>query len=143
LTLLDAFALVAFLTDEPAASEVEELLDSGATAMTTVNLAEAIDVVARGRKRDPHELRTFTAHLFVDLVDLLAPDEDDAWRAAAIRSKHYRRRVRALSIADCFLLACALNGDHTIATSDPAVVATAREERVPFISLPDSAGERP
>jgi PIN domain nuclease of toxin-antitoxin system len=48
--LLDAFALIALLTDEPAAETVEVLLRRGDAAMTVVNLAEALDVLRRIEK---------------------------------------------------------------------------------------------
>jgi PIN domain nuclease of toxin-antitoxin system len=39
LTLLDAYALVAFLANEPAADEVEALLRAGDTGVTVGNFA--------------------------------------------------------------------------------------------------------
>jgi PIN domain nuclease of toxin-antitoxin system len=45
--LLDAFALIALLRDEPAADEVETILRRGEAAMSAVNLAEALDVLQR------------------------------------------------------------------------------------------------
>jgi hypothetical protein len=46
-TLLDAYALVAFLVGGPAAADVRALLREGDAAVATANLAEALDVSKR------------------------------------------------------------------------------------------------
>jgi predicted nucleic acid-binding protein len=51
--------------------------------------------------------------------------------------------MRELSLADCFLLATASRLGAAVATSDPAVAATARAESLELVGLPDSAGRRP
>jgi hypothetical protein len=47
---VDAYALVAFLADEPARAEVTELLH-GQSVISTVNLAESLDVLTRAHDR--------------------------------------------------------------------------------------------
>jgi len=140
--LLDAYALVALLATEPAGTEVDGLLESGQTAVTAVNLAEAIDITERVHQLERHEIRDALAPLLGPVVLVLPHDERDAWRAAELRAAHYERTERAVSIADCFLLAAA-TPDDSIATSDPAVAATARDEGIRLIALPDSSGVRP
>jgi len=44
-SLLDAYALIALLGDEPAADKVEELLRRGDCSASVVNLAEAIPLL--------------------------------------------------------------------------------------------------
>ena len=41
MTFLDAYALIAFLADESAAAQVQEILEEGDAAVPSVNLAEA------------------------------------------------------------------------------------------------------
>ena len=141
--LLDAYALVAFLAEERAADEVEEVLRRGGCAISVVNLAEAVDVCGRvhglplAQARHVIELLASTDHL-----ELVTPSVAVVWRAAELRRRNYRARTSALSLADCFLLATAEQGDE-IATSDGPVLSVARDEGFDVIALPDSDGNRP
>lgn len=129
--VLDAYALVALLGDEPAAGQVEHLLQSGAAKVTSINFAEALDVLQR-RDGIPEEvLREALDGL---PVQLLPASENDAWKAASLRALHYHRRHRPVSIADCFLVAAAGRADQ-VATADGAVLAMARDEGVDVLEL--------
>lgn len=140
--LLDAYALVAFLGEEPAAAEVEELLRHNACAISTVNLAEAIDISIRVHGVAVEELRQVIGTLVAtDRLAQIAPDDSVAWRAAGLRGTYYKKRTCELSLADCFLLASA-GPEDSIATADPPVTAAARNEGLTVIGLPDSAGRR-
>lgn len=142
-TVLDAYALVALIADEPAAGEVERLARSGAAVITSINLAEAVDVCCRVHRLGEEEVAAVIDPMVVaGAVVVVAPEASHAWDAAHLRLVHYRRRERPISIADCFLLAAAEPGDR-VATSDPAVAAAARSEGIDVIALPDSAGVRP
>jgi predicted nucleic acid-binding protein len=140
--LLDAYALVALATDEPAAAAVEELLRGGAIAITAVNLAEAIDVAQRVQGVQPDDVRDAIEPLVGGVLRVVPVGEDEAWRAASLRLRHYDRRTSALSMADCFLLAAAGVGDG-IATSDPPLAVAARLESIEVVALPDSSGRLP
>ena len=67
----------------------------------------------------------------------------EAWRAADLRARYYFRKARALSLADCLLLAHAAIGVDEIATADNAAAEVARSEGLSVIPLPDSTGKRP
>ena len=140
--LLDAYALVALLRDEPAAEDVERLIKEEETAATAVNLAEAVEVAQRVHGLALNDVEAALEPLFPDTVDLLSVQQADAWRAAEIRVRHYHRSQRPLSLADCFLLA-ASGSEDAIATSDPAVAETARLEQLGVVALPDSSGHLP
>lgn len=142
MTFLDAYALVALLTDEPAAEEVQQLLRDGSTAITVINLAETVDVCQRVYQLPPATVRSGLALVVGTVACIDVPSETDAWQAAELRLRYYARRGRELSIADCFLLAAAGPGD-AVATSDPAVAKVARSEDIRLIALPDRAGKRP
>lgn len=142
MTILDAYALVALLADEPAAAEVDTLLREERTAVSSVNLAEAIDVACRINDLAGDDVHEAVAPLLHDLVDVVAPGEAHAWRASEIRIRHYDRRRSPLSLADCFLLATATEGDR-IVTADPPVARAARAEGIEIVALPDSGGRRP
>jgi uncharacterized protein with PIN domain len=126
---LDAFALIALLTDEPAAETVEVLLRRGDTAMTVVNLAEALDVLRRVEKIPADRLEALTAPLLSKHVELRPVDEPVARRAADIRARRYHRSRAPLSLADCILLA-AVGRSDTLATADEPLLRAARAEGV-------------
>jgi PIN domain nuclease of toxin-antitoxin system len=140
--VLDAFALVALVADEPAASEVDGLLRRGDAAVTAVNLAEAVDVLGRTRGHEPETVRDVLAPLVAETLTLAELDEDMAYAAGALRKRHYDRKTSPLSLADCFALAAAVR-DGALATADPPLAAAAREEAVDVMALPDSRGRRP
>ena len=142
MTLLDAYAVVALLGDEPAAPEVEAILRAGEAGITVVNLAEAIDVTSRVHRIPQEEVREALAPLLGDAIVVVIQDEAASWRAAALRQTHYDRRFSALSVADSLLIAAVHEGDE-LATADPVVARVARIEGHRVAALPDSTGERP
>jgi uncharacterized protein with PIN domain len=140
--LLDAFAVIAFLRDEPAADEVGDLIGSGDAGLLAPNVAEISDRLVRvydqaaERVRDGVETLASTSGLTLRGVTV-----PDGWRAAAIRSRHYHRTDCPISLADSFLLACA-GPDDRIATADPPLLNVARAERIAWTALEDSRGLR-
>lgn len=143
MTLLDAYALVAFVADEPAAEEVEGLLRAGGTRVVVANLAEAIDVSQRVHGVAGEEVRAALEPLLDESLVPVVSEQAHAWWAADLRRRHYDRRKRALSLTDCFLLAHALEANEEIATADPPLAEAARLDGVGVVALPDRAGERP
>jgi ribonuclease VapC len=139
---LDAYALVAFLADEPAREQVETALE-GSCLMSTVNLAESYDVLGRVYGVSERELRNLVDPLVGEAFAVELPTAADAWSAASLRHRYYERATRALSLADCFLLATASRLEASIATADPAVASAARSESVEILALPDSTGRLP
>jgi PIN domain nuclease of toxin-antitoxin system len=139
---LDAYALVAFMAGEPASAEVEALLRDSCV-VTTVNLAESLDILGRVYGIDDDELRSLVGPLVDDTLTVDVPPAGDAWVAASLRRRYYDRATRELSLADCFLLAAAVRLGASVATADPAVAETGREESLELVALPDSAGRRP
>jgi predicted nucleic acid-binding protein len=143
-TFLDAYALVALVADEPAAADVQGILREGDACIVVVNLAEAIDVTARVHQASGRLLRSALEPLLLSkALSAAVSDEQDAWLAVELHVQHFDRRTRALSLADCFLLAHAFADDTSIATADSAVAEVARKESVGLVALPDSSGRRP
>jgi uncharacterized protein with PIN domain len=135
-TFLDAYALVALLADEPAADEVEAILSDGGARVVVVNLAEAVDVSQRVHGLPKDAVRAALEPLLLARVlSAAVSDEAHAWSAAEIRAEHYDRKTKALSMADCFLLAHALADAVPVATSDPAIALAARALSVEVIGL--------
>jgi predicted nucleic acid-binding protein len=135
LTLLDAYAIVAFLAGGPAAQQVRAILRGGDAAVATANLAEAIDVSQRVHGVPIARAREFLDPLLEGPLVAVVLGVDVAWRAAEIRSRHYHRSRRPLSLADSILIATAGSGDR-IATADPDVLAVARDEGLNVFVLP-------
>lgn len=144
MTAIDAYGLVAFVAEEPAAAEVEELLRGGECRVIAVNLAEAVDICSRNQGMALGEVREVVEPLTLSgTLAVAVSDETEAWLAADLRTRYYHRKQSSLSIADCLLLAHAMSADDALATSDPAIANVARAEGVSLIALPDSSGVRP
>lgn len=141
--LLDANALIALLCDEPAADEVDALLHGPKPSVTPAScLAEVVDHLIRRDRIPPEDVVERLAPL-IDASIGIAPIENTVgWQAGEFRGVRYSRRDTALSLADSILLAC-VGPDDELASSDAAVVETARELGIAVIPLPDSNGRRP
>ena len=133
--LLDAYALIALLADEPAADEVEALLRRGEAAITAVNLAEALDVLQRVQRIPRERLEAATAPLVGARMTLVPIDERIASEAADIRARHYHRTRAPLSLADCILVAATGESDE-LATADAPLIRVAEAENVRVRPLP-------
>jgi PIN domain nuclease of toxin-antitoxin system len=142
--LLDAYAIVALVIEEPAGAEVEEIIRSGECAVVVTNLAEAIFTVRRTHRWTLEQTSAVLDPMFLTgVLRIVSSSEEDAWQGAELRVKHYDRKTRAVSLADCFLLAHGLAADDVIATADQPLASAAAEEGVRVIGLPDTTGARP
>jgi predicted nucleic acid-binding protein len=139
-TLIDASALIALLGAEPAAGEVGEILNRGA-AITTLNLAEAIDRLKRRYDLEVERTRPVIEGLLAKSLTLLPLGPAQAWRAGEIRAAHYHRSRCPISLADAVLVASATAGGR-IASSDGPLLSVAASEGIATAVLPDSKGRR-
>lgn len=137
--VLDACALESYFADEPAAAQVEALLQDGEQiVMSAINLIESLDRLIRVRGADRVDLSADLLGLGLTISDV---DVFTAFDAAALRAEHYHRTTRAVSVADCCAAAIALDRDAVLATSDPALLAMIHDEGGRWMALPDSSGE--
>jgi PIN domain nuclease of toxin-antitoxin system len=127
--LLDAFALIALVAEEPAAEEVEGLLRRGDAAVTAINLAEALDVLQRVERISQERLDAIIGPLVRESLTLRVVDERMASKAAGIRARHYHRTRAPVSLADCVLVGAA-ETDDLVATADGPLLSIARKEGV-------------
>ena len=134
--------MIALLKAEPAANQVELLLRSGDARISTVNLAEVVDVLVRRDGFAHAEIRDLLDPLIATDLAVVAADVSTAWAAADVRARHYRRRGSALSMADCFAIATssALGSLGRLATADAVLADVARTEGVDVLRLPNSQG---
>lgn len=139
MTQLDAYALVAFMADEPAADEVEDLLRAGAS-ITVVHMAEVVDRMARLYAAD---VRFDLDALAATRLDVVPLDLDLALMAGDLRGRHHDRPTSDVSLADCIAAMTALDHGVPLATSDPALARMVVAEGGEVLALPDSRGRRP
>jgi uncharacterized protein with PIN domain len=140
--LLDAYALTALLAEEPAADEVARLIAAGGAVVASPNLAEAADRLGRVHRIAVSDMRAAVESLEQSTdLHVRAAEQAHAWRAAELRVRHYHRTRRPLSLGDCLLLAMARDRDR-VATADGDLLATAEDEHIDWIALPDSRGRR-
>lgn len=142
MTVLDAYAVLAFLRNETAAELVSELLRSP-TVLTAVNAAEVIDQLVRVYGRDADDVHADIALLSNAGMDLSPVSADVGLLAGRLRARHYHRERMAVSLADCVAAATALSIGRPLATADAALAAMVRVEGISLHALPDSAGRLP
>lgn len=138
--LLDAYAVIAVLKGEPAASEIRPLLDRGDAVIHPLNLAETIDRVARLTGASPDDIEADVAILGIETVDPVTAVLVDAghWRA-----RHYHRTDRPVSLADCVAGRTAVELGIELATSDEHCARMVSDEGGSVLSLPNSKGRLP
>ena len=135
MTLLDAYALIAFVAGGPARAEVREILRSGDAGIATANLVEVLDVCSRVKGLAIERVLDVIDPLFEAALREVPLDGGRARHAASIRATHYHRESCPISLADAVLLASASAGDR-IATADPDVLAVAAAEGIEPLALP-------
>lgn len=135
MTLLDAYAIIAFLVGGPAAPHVRMLLREGNTGVATANVAEALDVSQRVHRLPIARAFEVLEPLLGRAIVPVPLDLPTARRAAEIRAGHYHRSMRPISLADAILVASVRSNDR-VATADPDVLAVARAEGLETIALP-------
>ncbi len=64
-------------------------------------------------------------------------------QAARLRSRHYHRTTRPLSMADCVALATAITSGSALATSDVHLAATCVEVGCGVVEIANSKGAYP
>lgn len=130
LVVLDSWALLAYLKDEPAAERIEAVwLDQGA-ATSSVNLGEVLYIRLRGGDEDSAVATIEQVRKRLDVID-----PDWALVAAAARIK----AGGGLSYADAFCVATAVRLDAPLWTGDPEIVEQSDAHECEVIDLRRSA----
>jgi predicted nucleic acid-binding protein len=113
-SVLDAYALLAYLTKESGHAKVKDLLASVDTVIVinAINLGEVFYILARARgiRAAEHFLGVILPSL---PIAVLENSVEDVIAAARIKAKH------ALSFADCFAAATAIKERAPLVTGDP------------------------
>jgi PIN domain nuclease of toxin-antitoxin system len=146
MTVLDAFALIAFLNGEPAAGMVEkELRRTGGDepVMSALNLAEVIDQLTRVAHFSEDAVASSIEMVVAGGLVITAVDEPTARLAGRLRAGHYKKKASSVSMADGVALATSIRLDRKLATADPELATMARKEGIMVLALPDSLGRKP
>ena len=130
MVVLDSWALLAYLKDEPAAGRIESEWLGGGAAISSINLGEVLYIRTRatGAKSAQADVETIRRRLSV-----IDPDWPMVVAAAAIKAEG------GLSYADAFCLATALHLDVPLWTGDPEILDQAGEHSCQVVDLRGSA----
>jgi len=137
-TVLDACAVIALLRGEPAAEPVRQLIGAGDATLTVLAQAEVLDQLARVVGVGEEEAVLTLAQLGLPIP---APvPAAIGLRAGLLRSRHYHRTDRAVSLADCAGAEVARALGARLATADTHLLELCRDEGIATTPLPNSAG---
>jgi PIN domain nuclease of toxin-antitoxin system len=142
-TVLDAFALIAALTGEPATETVRAEFRQGGVLISSVNMAEVIDRLVRVVQLPEEMVHSRLEWLKSGGLTIAPIDESIGELAGLLRARHYHRTSSAVSLADCMALALCMQQGSVLATADTALLRIARVENVTVLALPDSQGHKP
>ncbi len=119
--VLDSWALLALLNDEPAAGLVERAWLRERPLMCSINLGEVFYALIRTHGEDPARRAIKKARAELSVLD---PDWSLVVEAARIKSGG------GLSYADCFALAAARQADAQLWTGDPELIELATRDEI-------------
>ena len=138
MTVLDAYAVIAYLRDEPAADHVRPLLAAGDAALTAVGLAEVLDHLVRVADAEEDDVVLDLAQL--GLIEAIPVEATIGNAAGRLRARHYHRARCPISMADCIAAEIARVTRRPLATADPDLLDVCLAERIEIIPLPGSDG---
>lgn len=132
--------MLAFLGGEHAAIHVQALIESeDAVALTVLGITEVLDNLVRHAGLEEDETALDLAQLGLANPPDLGPQI--ATGAGLMRARHYDRRTRALSLADCVAAETARTCGAALASADGPLLETCTTEAIAVIVLPDSNGD--
>ena len=114
--VLDSFALLAYLQDEPVGTRIEKLLDNAKKEkcrlyLSLINLGEILYIIERrGGIAKAQDALALIRQLPVEIPLV---DEQTVFAAAHIKANH------AISYADAFVVATAIQESAVVVTADP------------------------
>jgi ribonuclease VapC len=132
--VLDSFALLAYLQDEPVASRIEKLLDNAAKEkcslfLSIINLGEILYITERrGGVVKAQDALALIQQL---PIEILFVDEQTVFAAAHIKANH------SISYADSFAVAAAMQEDAAIVTADPEFHSVEAIVKVEWLPAPE------
>ncbi len=132
--VLDSFALLAYLQDEPVASRIEKLLENAGKEkcrlfLSMINLGELLYITERrGGVAKAQDALALIRQLPIEIVPA---DEQTVFAAAHIKANH------PLSYADSFVVAIAVQENAAIVTGDPEFQSIETLAKVEWLQVAD------
>jgi predicted nucleic acid-binding protein len=132
--VLDSFALLAYLQDEPAASRIEKLLENAGNEkfrlfLSMINLGELLYITERrGGVARAQDALALIRQLPIEIMSV---DEQTVLAAAHVKANH------VISYADCFVVATAIQENATIVTGDPEFHSVESIVKVEWLQTPE------
>jgi ribonuclease VapC len=132
--VLDSFALLAYLQDEPVASHVEKLLENAGKEkcrifLSILNLGELLYITERkGGVAKAQDALALIRQLPITIVPA---DEQVVFSAAHLKANH------TLSYADAFVVAVAVQENAVILTGDPEFQTVESIVKVEWLEMPE------
>lgn len=139
MTVLDAYAVIAFLRGEPAAEQVRPLLEVGDAFLTAIGVGEVIDHLVRVGV-DVENATLDLAEL--GLIDGSVVDSALGLSSGILRGRHYHRTRCAISMADAVAAETARSSGGRLVTSDPHLLDVCHRESIDVVVLTGSDGSR-
>lgn len=120
--VLDSYAVLAYLGDEPGGTRVRSILEAAADgrcriAMSVINLGEIAYIVERERGLAPAQAAL--AALALLPIEIVPAARDTVLSAAHVKANH------PIAYADAFAVATALAQGRVVVTGDPEFAAVA------------------
>ena len=128
--LLDSYAILAWLQNEPGADKISELLEKAKEGklklyMSWINIGEVYYQIIRRKGKQVAEETLMELKIlpitFISVTDELVK------KAAELKAKY------PIAFADCFAIATAFMKDATLVTGDPEFEKTSGEVKVEWI----------
>lgn len=107
---------------------------TGDRAVTTVNLAETLEVCRRLYGLDSRKVTEVLTPLLGQRLQAIPLDTPLAQPAAGIRLRYYHRSTRPISLADAIVLAAASQCDR-VTTADPHLLGIAEDRAIGPVAL--------
>ncbi|MFZ1040019.1 MAG: type II toxin-antitoxin system VapC family toxin [Anaerolineales bacterium] len=132
--ILDSFALLAYLQDEPAAPRIETFLKNAKKEkcrlmISVINLGEILYITER--RGGVSKAQNALALIQQLPIEVLPADEKAVFSAAHIKANY------SISYADSFVVAAAVEKDAAILTNDPEFESTKLIVRVEWLKEVD------
>lgn len=138
MSVLDAYAVIAFLRAEPAAEVVQPVLESGDTVLTAIGVAEVVDHLVRVIGVEEEQAVLDVAQL--GLLEGYSVDAELGLAAGRLRARQYHRTRCSVSMADCVAAEVARSLGRPLVTSDPHLLDMCNKEQIPHVALPGTDG---
>lgn len=126
--ILDSFALLVLLEDQPGAERVSDIISDSISAkyMSVINLGEVLYIIERRRSKEAaiDVLQTMQTEDNIKLVEITI---DRVVQAAKIKA------LGRLSYSDCFAIALAKEVDGIVLTGDPEFSEVESEIKIEWL----------